>query len=404
MPILACTVGFTYRRPYPAHGQSTPEVHRSPIACSAQSVATSTQVPFVYNPNSLTMEKVISRTTAAIRQASRRREKALTVKARGESWERNQTLQRQRKQQHKLVLEARHNRKIDWESGLLAPRRDVGDQKDTYGSISIYNVNPPEKEPKDRPKWMYIAGQDRVAVIRGRERGRIATVSQVDKESGTVALAGVEMVDVAVPQWMQEEENMTSHVQSVPYKMPLENVRLVFALPDPKTGVPRDVIIDRVVPVNRKWNKETREFSDGDRLIPGTNTLVPWPELEKPEHEDNDIDTLRITVEEQTFRPYLLSPPMPESVIDELRNKYSKFRTRHDWAFQRERELEALKVEKRKELGDKMRTPKQQMRDLKVQEGVAARERELSEAQLAKIGEVIAAEQVKVRGTVAGLS
>ena len=49
--------------------------------------------------------------------------------------------------------------------------------------------------------------------------------------------------------------------------------------------------------------------------------------------KDYDIDTLRYEVDERTWTPSLLREPMPGRVIDELRGKYSKFRTRHEADF-----------------------------------------------------------------------
>merc|ERR1711939_384049 len=118
-----------------------------------------------------------------------------------------------------------------------------------------------------------------------------------------------------------------------------------------------------------------KEWTQGDRLIPGTNTIIPWPEKADEYHEDFENDTLRLNVDEQTFRPFLLHPPMPLSVIDELRNKFSRFRTRHDWDFIERKELEDEREEKRKDLSDE---------------------------QLAKIGEVIAAERAKATQTLQG--
>ena len=44
-------------------------------------------------------------------------------------------------------------------------------------------------------------------------------------------------------------------------------------------------------------------------------------------------DTLRLDIDTPTWTPTLLRAPLPGSVIDELRGKYSKFRTRHDPEF-----------------------------------------------------------------------
>ena len=56
----------------------------------------------------------------------------------------------------------------------------------------------------------------------------------------------------------------------------------------------------------------------------------------KEQRDDADLDpemmvgdTPRITTELETWHPSLGMPPFPISVIDELRGKYSRFRTRH---------------------------------------------------------------------------
>lgn len=46
-------------------------------------------------------------------------------------------------------------------------------------------------------------------------------------------------------------------------------------------------------------------------------------------------DTLRLEIDTSTWTPTLLRAPLPGSVIDELRGKYSVFRTRHDPEYMR---------------------------------------------------------------------
>ncbi|KAL9098113.1 MAG: hypothetical protein Q9163_006165 [Psora crenata] len=50
-------------------------------------------------------------------------------------------------------------------------------------------------------------------------------------------------------------------------------------------------------------------------------------------NKEHDIDTLRYEVEARTWTPTLLRAPMPGGVVDELRGKYSKFRTWHEPAY-----------------------------------------------------------------------
>jgi large subunit ribosomal protein L24 len=174
----------------------------------------------------------------------------------------------------------------------------------------------------------------------------------------------------------------------------IESVKLVYPLPNEVTGVPQDVVIDRLERVNEQWDAVKRVWDKGERAIPGTSTLIPWPETfdtEEPDHED---DTLRISVEEETFRPHLMFPPMPTSVIDELRSKYSKFRTRHDYEFVQKMEAIDAREEKRAGLIKTVRTPLQELADMRAKQKAAA-ERQLTAEQLAKIGEVISSERVK---------
>jgi large subunit ribosomal protein L24 len=99
----------------------------------------------------------------------------------------------------------------------------------------------------------------------------------------------------------------------------LSKLRLVYALPHPETGALRDVIVSQI------------ELIGSQRYIPGTDIRLPWPAKKPAEEEiEHPGDTPRIDVEKQTFVPVLLEAPLPTTVIDELRHKYSKFRKRHD--------------------------------------------------------------------------
>ena len=345
------------------------------------------------------MQRIIQRAARASRRAGRRREEKNQHMRNAESWERNQNRLQLARSSASNIVEARKTRQVDFETGPIAPRRDVGDKALSYGTISMYQMHLPEKDPEKRLKYMHIAEGDRVVVTQGREKGRIGTVNNVSTERDSVQVKGINTVDVVIPDWVQREEGDTRKIVPAAQHVPIEHVKLVYPLPDPETGVPRDTIIDRLVMVNRQWNKDKRKWELGDRLIPGTRTIIPWPEKAEREYEDNEEDTLRITVEEQTFRPFLLHPPMPTSVIDELRGKYSVYRTRHDWDYVRKKELEEEKLEKRKQLGRTMRTPLQELAERREAEKVS-RQKDLTEEQLAKIGEVIAQERQKTQSAV----
>lgn len=109
------------------------------------------------------------------------------------------------------------------------------------------------------------------------------------------------------------------------------DVRLVHPVPDPVTGVLRDAIVKKIrISDVRKdvYGKKTWK-----RFIAFTNTQIPWPKRNKEEHIDHKGDTKRMDAEERTYVPSLLKPPFPQEVIDELRGKFSAFRSRHDREF-----------------------------------------------------------------------
>ena len=172
-----------------------------------------------------------------------------------------------------------------------------------------------------------------------------------------------------------------------PFNAPLHlsDVRLVAPLPHPETGVVRDVVI-----------KELQTVPQG-RIIAGVvpELRIPYPEKKKIEYEDHNVDTLRIEVENRTWVPTLRNPPMPPSIIDELRNKYSKFRTRHDDEFIAKKQEEDYMADVIKTANTKrMLTPLKELHRKERAEKKARGPPELSEEMLERIGEVMAKNMV----------
>jgi len=173
--------------------------------------------------------------------------------------------------------------------------------------------------------------------------------------------------ELYVPEWLRKHDGVTSPTRPYPAAIPVSDVRLVVSVVDKRTQKPKDVIvegIERRFLDDRKsrdgkepkyWRGKEREFI---RVVPSLGNLeIPKPEPAEPEEEDFDSDTLRITVEEPTWIPTLLSPPFPEGVINELRNKYSKFRTQHDYEYIAKKEQEAIEEDSKLESIKEMRTP-----------------------------------------------
>ena len=176
----------------------------------------------------------------------------------------------------------------------------------------------------------------------------------------------------------------------------IASIRLVYPIRNPETGVTRDVVINelKAIPPNMKSENMTFdrwEYGNRwDRLVPGINVVIPWPEVEAPEHEAMAADTLREQVEERTFHYGLMSPPMPPPVIDELRNKYSRFRTRHEPWYVQQKEAEAEAQRRRRGPAASMQTPLQEFHEKQRKIRDAQGEPELTAEMLEKLGRIMA--------------
>jgi large subunit ribosomal protein L24 len=196
-----------------------------------------------------------------------------------------------------------------------------------------------------------------------------------------------------VPEWMINAEDQDRRpVRTIAQPVPLSSVRLVFPLTDPQTGVTRDVIVKKLINGKMWFDRHTGK-QKWSRIIPGLDIKVPWPKTETKEHRDFPVDTLRLDVESKTFVPTLLRPPMPGSVIDELRNKYSIFRTRHDPEYIAAKIAEDQEKEAKKKLAEEMRSPLKELNRRERKLRKAKGKGKLTKEMLEKIGQVIAGQR-----------
>ena len=141
------------------------------------------------------------------------------------------------------------------------------------------------------------------------------------------------------------------------------------------------------------------------RTIPGSKGVysdwleIPIPDeaqekkKKKPMVKEHESDTVRYQVEETTWTPTLLRAPMPGGVIDELRNKYSRFRTRHEANYQLMLDDRARRKAQYQDWvasGGGMMTPIQEARRREREQLKAKGEPTLEKEVLERIGEVMA--------------
>lgn len=128
------------------------------------------------------------------------------------------------------IMAARTARREDWLMGPLAPRRDVGNAKDTYGTVDVRQLRAPEKAKDERKDWCIREG-DRVVVIapKHRDRGKIGKVKSVREEAEECTVEGFNMVCLVYC----VGQNITSETLRWPYMpndiFPCRNVDTVIS-------------------------------------------------------------------------------------------------------------------------------------------------------------------------------
>lgn len=153
----------------------------------------------------------------------------------------------------------------------------------------------------------------------------------------------------------------------MPLSIPFSDVRLVYALRNPETRLLEDAVIDNVhcgAPFLERHPDST--LPRHTRYIAGTDVELSWPQDSLPDVEENPhVDTTRMEVGRKTFVPDIEDYPMQPSIIDELRNKYSSFRTRHDEDYLDRKREENVRMEWKKH--KTLLTPLEEFRKAEVE-------------------------------------
>ncbi|EGX97099.1 KOW domain-containing protein domain-containing protein [Cordyceps militaris CM01] len=323
------------------------------------------------------MDKIVKRVAHAQRSASRRTQRATRRQKILSYYRADNTIKVANREIIDNIKDAKKATKEDWELGPLAPQRDLG--FNNYGVVtqpirqdwSNYGqIRYQTKLAEQRCAWaggakmLNLAPGDRVVIFEGHDKGKIDTIKTIQPETGSLTL----------------ETHNRAMVKSVTKDTIIRQLKAV----PPRMESPNMTI--------ERW----RYGNKWDRIVPSLNRIIPWPETVAPEFEMTASDTARDQVEERTFYYSLTASPMPEGVIDELRNKYSKFRTRHEDWYVDAQEAETRAKENRNQKVRDMQTPLEEFNEMQRAIRDVAGEPELSEDMLAKIGKVMAKSKAEV--------
>ncbi|EPS35729.1 hypothetical protein H072_10834 [Dactylellina haptotyla CBS 200.50] len=272
------------------------------------------------------MERVLRRSALAKAQAARRyaREAEQRLKHKRAQREQYDAMIRQ----HRRYVDGIHAElKEDVKLGPLAPVRGVS-MKDRIARDLPTGDGIRLPQVVEQRKFFNITVGDRVVILAGKDRNKVGVVRDVDPDTDSVRIEGLNVYPVRTPEYFEGLDGGENPGIDQELPVPYTDVRLVHAVPDPNTGVLRDAVVKKVRIADVR--KDIHGKKTWTRYIAFTNTTIPWPKKPEPEYKDEECDTRRMDAEERTYIPTLLKPPVPETVIDELRGKYSKFRDRHD--------------------------------------------------------------------------
>ncbi|KAK8087011.1 hypothetical protein PG994_001985 [Apiospora phragmitis] len=332
------------------------------------------------------MQKILKRVATAERVVAKRKAARDRLHFNKERKEEASGLRDQSYGVNRDINRAKQAIKDDWNLGPLAPNSHVGEAAAQYGAISelrYTNAISLRKEQQEArcawlggPKNLNIVPGDRVVLLHGPDKGKIGRIQSVKHNDAAVVVEGLNKSNITIPSTLAGEGTLP--VMNIELPIPISRIRLVHPIFDPKTGVTRDIIINQLVHRGVIEDKLTGK--------------VEWTRMKKEEEEltDHKVDTLRIDVEERTFVPTLLRPPMPETIIDELRNKYSKFRTRHEPEYIQRLEAEEQAKKDRVQLMNSMRSPLQELHRAERERKKKKGKPRLTVEMLEEIGKVIA--------------
>ena len=141
------------------------------------------------------MQKLLKRVALAKNQAKRRatKEKGVELSIEKKIVHRQETSLYSFRRED--IRAARSARREDWVLGPLAPRRDVGNKKDTYGAMDSRLLRGVEKPDGYWKDWCIVEG-DRVVVIENghRDKGKIGKVTSVSEKAEECIVNGLNQV------------------------------------------------------------------------------------------------------------------------------------------------------------------------------------------------------------------
>jgi large subunit ribosomal protein L24 len=159
------------------------------------------------------MQKVIRRTILAEKQAGRRLAKKKDKYNRGQEKTKRENALYVSNLASADIKRARAARREEYDLGPLAPRRDVGTSRDTYGTVNAMRLKGQQLTMEQRlemnpetGRYANIVPEDRVVLLEGRDKGKIGKVRSVSSVTQEIIVEGLNLVCTPTRHWIRASE------------------------------------------------------------------------------------------------------------------------------------------------------------------------------------------------------
>lgn len=183
----------------------------------------------------------------------------------------------------------------------------------------------PKNERKTKTEDIGFVNGDLAYITEGEKKGTISTIFQYSPETDSVLLADVTSKKLLPkPYWV---ENQTSHLVDYPDYVKRSHIKLAAKDRD-ENGKVYYVVADKVIYKDKYYDDRYKRWLPR-RYVKGHETIeIPWPNPPS-EPKDDYLSTKESTVFEKSYElQSLAKPPVPASVLTELRNPYSRYKKR----------------------------------------------------------------------------
>lgn len=198
--------------------------------------------------------------------------------------------------------------------------------RDKYALPTLSNTRYiPQHERKTTIEEIGIGNGDLIYITEGKHKGKITKVSDYSSRHGTFATHDIAKT-IIIPQSVWSE-NQRSHIAQAPDGIPEEHVKLAARDRDEDGNIVH-LVADEIVYKDHYYDERYKRWMPKRFIKHHENIEIPWPNPED-NHTASNVSTREEVAHLKTYEIQTIAKPLlPEGVINELRNPYSRHKKR----------------------------------------------------------------------------